>query len=99
MKPGAYLVNIARGAVVDTKALMAALSDGRLAGAGLDVTDPEPLPAGHALFALENVVITPHVAGVAELTGERRWALFRENVERFARGEALVNVVDKEAGY
>lgn len=99
MRPGAYLINIARGAVVDTDALIAALRDGRLAGAGLDVTDPEPLPDGHPLFALENVVLTPHVAGTAEITGERRFALFRENVRRFGAGEPLLNVVDKTAGY
>jgi len=99
IKPGAILVNIARGPIVDTDALVAALESGHLAGACLDVTDPEPLPADSPLWAMENVVITPHVAGVAELTGERRWALFRENAERFARGEGLVNVVDKRAGY
>jgi phosphoglycerate dehydrogenase-like enzyme len=99
MKAGAYLLNIARGPIVDTDALIAALRDGRLAGAGLDVTDPEPLPDGHPLFALENVVITPHVAGAGEITAERRSAVFRENLRRFGAGEPLINVVDKEAGY
>lgn len=99
MKPGAYLINIARGAIVDTDALVAALDSRRLAGACLDVTDPEPLPAGHTLWKRRNVVITPHVASNAELTSERRWAVMRENLRRFAAGEPLLNVVDKKAGY
>lgn len=99
MKEGSYLINIARGAIVDTDALVAALERGRLAGACLDVTDPEPLPAGHALWAMENVVITPHTAGTAELTGERWWTLYKENVRRFGAGEPLLNTVDKAAGY
>lgn len=99
MKPGAYLINIARGKVVDTDALLAALKGGRLAGACLDVTDPEPLPAGHELWAMKNVVITPHVASDAELTTARRWALLKENLRRFGAGEPLLNCVDKKAGY
>ncbi len=99
MKPGAVLINIARGPIVDSAALVASLESGHLAGACLDVTDPEPLPADSPLWAMENVVITPHVAGTAELTGERRWTLFRENVERWSRGAELVNLVDKRAGY
>jgi phosphoglycerate dehydrogenase-like enzyme len=99
MKPGAYLINIARGKIVDTDALVEALESGRLSGAGLDVTDPEPLPADHPLWARDDVLITPHVAGRAEVTQERRWALFRENVRRFGAGEPLLNVVDKRAGY
>lgn len=99
MPAGSYLVNIARGPVVDTEALVAALDSGHLAGACLDVTDPEPLPEGHTLWGRPNVVVTPHVAARAEVTGERRWALFVENVRRFGAGEPLLNVVDKEAGY
>ncbi|TMQ10706.1 MAG: D-2-hydroxyacid dehydrogenase [Deltaproteobacteria bacterium] len=99
MKPGSYLVNIARGKVVDTDALVAALTSGKLAGACLDVTDPEPLPPGHPLWKLANVVITPHVASDAELTDDRRFALFAENLRRFDAGEPLLNVVDKRAGY
>jgi len=99
MRPGGYLINIARGRVVDTDALLEALRDGRLAGAGLDVTDPEPLPADHPLWQLSNVVVTPHVAGRAELTEERRRALYLENLRRFGAGEPLLNVVDKRAGY
>jgi phosphoglycerate dehydrogenase-like enzyme len=99
MKRGAYVINIARGPVIDTDALLAALEEGRLAGACLDVTDPEPLPADHPLWTRDDVLITPHVAGRAEVTLERRWALFRENMRRFGAGEPLLNVVDKRAGY
>jgi phosphoglycerate dehydrogenase-like enzyme len=99
MKEGAYLVNVSRGAVVDTDALVAALRSGRLAGAGLDVTDPEPLPADHPLWKMDNVVITPHVAGVSDRIGERHRELFRDNLERFATGRPLRHVVDKKAGY
>jgi len=99
MKAGSFLINISRGKVVDTDALLAALAAGKLAGACLDVTDPEPLPKDHPLWKLPNVVITPHVSSVAELTDDRRWALFRENLRRFDAGEPLLNVVDKRAGY
>jgi len=99
MKPGAILINIARGKIVDTDAMMSALKDGRLAGACLDVTDPEPLPPEHPLWKMPNVVITPHVAADAAITDERRRALVRENMRRFGAGEPLLNVVDKKAGY
>jgi len=99
MKPGAILINIARGKVVNTDAMLAALKVGRLAGACLDVTDPEPLPPEHPLWNLPNVVITPHVASDAGITEERRLALTRENLRRFGAGEPLLNVVDKQAGY
>lgn len=99
MKPGSFLVNIARGRVVDQEALVEALRSKRLAGACLDVTEPEPLPVDHPLWRFPNVVITPHVASNAEITDERRWALFRENLRRFDAGEPLLNVVDLKAGY
>ena len=99
MKPGAYLVNIARGKVVDTDALVTALESGKLAGACLDVTDPEPLPADSPLWEMPNVVITPHVASRAALTGERRKDLFLSNLRRFGAGEPLLNVVDLSVGY
>lgn len=99
MKRESYFVNIARGKVVVTDALLEALQSGHLAGACLDVTDPEPLPKDHPLWKLSNVVITPHVAAAAELTGERGWALFKENLRRFDAGEPLLNVVDKRLGY
>jgi phosphoglycerate dehydrogenase-like enzyme len=99
MKKGTYLINIARGRIVNTQALVAALKDGTLAGACLDVTDPEPLPDDHELWRMKNVVITPHVAADAEVTEQRHWALFAENIRRFGAGEPLLNVVDKKAGY
>jgi phosphoglycerate dehydrogenase-like enzyme len=99
MKPGSYLVNISRGKVVVTDALVEALRSKKLAGACLDVTEPEPLPADSPLWRFANVVITPHVAANAELTDERARALFVENLRRFDAGEPLYNVVDKIAGY
>jgi phosphoglycerate dehydrogenase-like enzyme len=99
LRPGAFVVNIARGAILDTDALLAALDSGHLAGAGLDVTDPEPLPAGHPLWGRDDVLVTPHVAGRAGLTGARRAALIAENLRRFGAGEPLLNVVDRAAGY
>lgn len=99
MKPGAYFVNIARGRVVETEALFGALRDKRLAGACLDVTDPEPLPPQHPLWKMENVVITPHVASDGELTDQRAKQLFHENLRRFGAGLPLLNVVDKRVGY
>lgn len=99
MKAGSYLVNIGRGKIVQTDALVGALQSGRLAGACLDVTDPEPLPKDHPLWKLPNVVVTPHVAAEAEITDARHWTLLRENLRRFDAGEPLLNVVDKRAGY
>lgn len=99
LRQGAILINIARGPIVDTGALLAALESGHLGGACLDVTDPEPLPPGHPLWARDDVLITPHTAGAAALTGTRRDALFRENLRRFGAGEPLLNVVDKQLGY
>jgi phosphoglycerate dehydrogenase-like enzyme len=98
MKRGAILVNVSRGGVVDTGALVSALDRGRVAAAGLDVTDPEPLPAGHPLWK-RNVIITPHTAGQSPGGQRRAHELFRENLRRFAAGEMLLNVVDKKAGY
>lgn len=99
MKKGSIIVNIGRGPIIVQDELIAALKSGHLAGAALDVTDPEPLPAASELWAMKNVVITPHVAANAEVTNERRWTLLRENLRRFAAGEPLYNVVDKKAGY
>jgi phosphoglycerate dehydrogenase-like enzyme len=98
MKRGIILINVSRGGVVDTDALVAALDRGQVAAAGLDVTDPEPLPAGHLLWR-GNVIITPHTAGQSPGGQRRAHELFRENLRRFAAGEMLLNVVDKKAGY
>ena len=99
LKKGAYLINVGRGKVVDTDALVQALQSGHLAGACLDVTDPEPLPSDHPLWSMPNVVITPHTSGRSALTRERRNAVYLENLRRFGTGEPLLNVVDKAAGY
>ena len=97
-RPGIVFVNVARGASVVTDDLVAALADGRVAGAGLDVTDPEPLPADHVLWRMPNVIITPHIAWYGN-NRERQLTLARENIRRFIAGEALLNVVDPERGY
>jgi phosphoglycerate dehydrogenase-like enzyme len=99
MKPGGIFINIARGRSVVTDDLLAALRDGRLAGAGLDVTDPEPLPNGHPLWTMPNVIITPHVASESESQSERYLILAAENIRRYVAGEPLLNVVDIQRGY
>ena len=98
-KRGAYFVNVSRGKLVETDALIAALRDGRLAGAGLDVTHPEPLPDEHPLWELANVVITPHTAGRSQLVYDRVQAVLAENVGRYVAGLPLLNQVDKQKGY
>lgn len=97
-KTGAIFINVGRGATVDSDALLAALRQGKLAAAGLDVTDPEPLPEDHPLWQLKNVIITPHVSGRGG-ERERHKVLLRENLRRYVAGEALLNVVDPERGY
>jgi phosphoglycerate dehydrogenase-like enzyme len=99
MKQTALFVNVGRGGTVDTDALVAALESGQIAGAGLDVTDPEPLPAEHALWKAPNVIITPHYAAWSDIGRERRWLLYRENLRRFVAGEPLLSVVDPKRGY
>ncbi|MCC6315698.1 MAG: D-2-hydroxyacid dehydrogenase [Thermomicrobiales bacterium] len=99
MKPGAYLYNLGRGPIVDTDALIAALVDGRLAGAGLDVTEPEPLPADSPLWDMDNVIITAHTSGASPHYWERATPLIEENIRRYRAGEALRNEVDLVAGY
>jgi phosphoglycerate dehydrogenase-like enzyme len=98
MKRGSILINVSRGGVIDTGALVAAMDSGQVAAAGLDVTDPEPLPAGHPLWK-RKVIITPHTAGQSPGGQRRAHELFRENLRRFAAGETLLNIVDKKAGY
>jgi len=98
VKPGVFFVNVARGSSVVTDDLVAALGDGRVAGAGLDVTDPEPLPADHPLWRMPNVIITPHIAWYGN-NRERQLALARENIRRFIAGDPLLNVVDPAKGY
>jgi phosphoglycerate dehydrogenase-like enzyme len=95
MRPGALLVNVARGSVVVTGDLVDALRAGRVAAA-LDVTDPEPLPAGHPLWSAPNVLITPHVGGATPAMWPRTYRLVRDQLERFASGRPLANVMTGE---
>ena len=99
LKPGSYFISIGRGKSTVTDDLIAALKDGSLAGAGLDVTDPEPLPPGHELWTLPNVIITPHISWMTDKGFERNWLVIRENLRRYINGEKLLNVVDIKRGY
>jgi phosphoglycerate dehydrogenase-like enzyme len=98
MKPGVILINVSRGGVVDSQALVDALDRKQVAAAGLDVTDPEPLPKGHPLWS-RNVIITPHSAGQSPGGERRRHEVMCENLRRFAADEMLLNIVDKSVGY
>ena len=95
----AWLVNVARGGHVDTDALVDALREGPIAGAALDVTDPEPLPDTHPLWDLPNCIITPHTADTIEMVLPLLAERIRTNVAHFAAGDSLVGLVDSEAGY
>jgi phosphoglycerate dehydrogenase-like enzyme len=99
MKQGAYLYNIGRGPIVDTDALTQALQDGHLGGAGLDVTDPEPLPAGHPLWTMPNVMLTAHTSGATPRYWQRGQEILIDNIERFLAGRPLRNLVDYDLGY
>jgi phosphoglycerate dehydrogenase-like enzyme len=99
MKPTAVLVNVGRGPVVDEAALLAALREGRIRGAALDVFDEEPLPSGHPFYALENVLLSPHCADNTPGWLEESMRFFLVNLERFRSGEPLLNPVDKSRGY
>jgi phosphoglycerate dehydrogenase-like enzyme len=99
LKPNSYFVAVSRGGIYDMNALVKALDSKRLAGAGVDVTDPEPLPKGHPLWKFNNVVITPHIAGRSDHDHERMTGTVKENIRRFVDGKPLVNVVDKQKGY
>jgi D-3-phosphoglycerate dehydrogenase len=93
------LINVARGAIVDTDALVEVLAEGRLGGAGLDVTDPEPLPADHPLWQVNNVLITSHSANSIEMMNAAYAELVAENIGRFRRGDQLLGVIDLTLGY
>ncbi|MFP5335719.1 MAG: NAD(P)-dependent oxidoreductase [Actinomycetes bacterium] len=99
MKDDAWLVNVARGALVDTEALAAALAAGRIGGAALDVTDPEPLPDGHPLWSEPRALVTPHSANPPSVLLPALVGRVRDNVERFAAGQRLTGVVDLDRGY
>lgn len=98
-KHGALFINVGRGGTVVTADLVAALQDGRIGGAGLDVTDPEPLPPDHPLWHAPNVLITPHVAATTDLGEQPRWLIARENLRRYAAGGKLLSEVDVQRGY
>jgi phosphoglycerate dehydrogenase-like enzyme len=99
MKKNSYFIAVSRGGIYDMNGLVKALDEKRLAGAGVDVTDPEPLPKGHPLWKFPNVVITPHIAGRSDQDASRMVGTIKENLRRFVDGKPLINVVDKQKGY
>ncbi|MFI5094051.1 MAG: D-2-hydroxyacid dehydrogenase [Candidatus Acidiferrum sp.] len=99
MKPTAVVINVGRGPVINEEAMIGALSSGRIRGAALDVFDHEPLPAGHPFYKLENILLSPHCADHTPDWLDNAMKFFIEQYERFRKGEALVNVVDKKLGY
>ena len=99
MKPSAYFINVGRGATVDEGALARALRDGRLAGAAIDVFAQEPPAKGHPFYALDNVILSPHVSGFLPSYDERCSELFAENLRRYLDGAPLLNLVDRAKGY
>jgi phosphoglycerate dehydrogenase-like enzyme len=99
MKPAAVVINVGRGPVIDEKALVRALSERRIKGAALDVFDQEPLPPGHPFYTLENVLLSPHCADHTPDWLDNAMEFFIQQFERYRKGEALLNVVDKKLGY
>jgi phosphoglycerate dehydrogenase-like enzyme len=99
MKPDAYLINVARGPLIEEAALLDALQHRRIAGAALDVFNQEPLPADSPFWSLDNILITPHTAAVTDRLWERHYRLIVDNMKRFLAGERLLNEVDKSRGY
>jgi phosphoglycerate dehydrogenase-like enzyme len=99
MKKGSWFIAVSRGKTYDLSALIKSLDSGRLKGAGVDVTDPEPLPADSALWEFDNVIITPHIAGRSDMDQGRMYGTVKENIRRFGEGLPLLNVVDKQKGY
>ena len=99
MKPGAVVINVARGAVVDEPAMIAALQAGRLGGVALDVFAKEPLPAGNPLWDMPNVLVSPHSASTVDSENAHLTDLFCENLRRYLRGDPLLNVFDRERLY
>ena len=99
MRPNAYLVNVARGPVIDERALIRALREGWIAGAGLDVVEHEPLPSDSPLYSLPGVILTPHISGVSVHYGKRLAELFADNLRRYCSGEPLLNLFEPTRGY
>ena len=99
MRPGSVIMNVTRGEIIELEALIEAIESGQLRGAALDVVEGEPLPADHPVFALDNVVMTPHTAGASQLRAGRNLERFCENLRRYRGGRELVGLVDKQAGF
>ncbi len=99
MKPEAFFISVGRGGSTVTDDLVAALTSGSIAGAGLDVTDPEPLPKGHPLWTTPRVIISPHTAGRSDKGRDRLYLMVKENIRRYVNGEPMLSVVDIERGY
>jgi phosphoglycerate dehydrogenase-like enzyme len=99
MKSTAYLVNVGRGGTVDEDALLQAVQEGWIAGAGLDVLEEEPLPEDSPLWEQKHVIITSHYAGITPHYHERALEIFLDNLRRYQAGQPLRNVIDKEVGY
>jgi phosphoglycerate dehydrogenase-like enzyme len=99
MKKSAFFINVGRGGSVVTNDLVAALNGGVIAGAGLDVTEPEPLPKDHALWKAKNIIITPHMSAQSDLGQGKRVLILGEQIRRFAAGDKLLSVVDIRKGY
>ena len=99
MRRHALLINVTRGHIVFGEDLLTALDEGLIGGAGLDVTDPEPLPAGHPLWSIPNCVITPHIGNTQEMARPLLSARITENVRRWSAGEELIGPVDPQLGY
>ena len=98
-KLNSYFINVSRGGCVDLDALVYGLEEKILAGVGIDVTDPEPLPKTHKLFSFNDVIITDHIAGLSEFNRSRSMELIKENIMRFTQGKTLINIVNKKSGY
>ena len=99
MKNTAIIINVGRGQIIDSDALAVALNEQKIHGAGLDVTEPEPLPDGHPLWSARNILITPHVSAATNVTTERRAMVFIDLLKRYVAGQELYNFIDFEAGY
>jgi phosphoglycerate dehydrogenase-like enzyme len=99
MKETAYLINVTRGGIIDEPALVAALESGQIAGAGLDVTETEPLPPDNPLWKAPNLIITPHRAGASQHRPRETFEFFYQQLERYLQGETPRNIIDKQKGY
>jgi phosphoglycerate dehydrogenase-like enzyme len=99
MKKNSYFIAVSRGGIYDMNGLVKAMDERKLAGAGVDVTDPEPLPKDHPLWKFNNAIITPHIAGRSDQDAARMVGTIKDNIQRFVEGKPMVNVVDKQKGY